>query len=93
MQIQKENRPKKSAPSAKYSNSQIKSSSQPRKDEMETSSGAQLLEILRRSSSPQTSECTGKRCIVGHTESIFAAFKLEKKSIGAKRPNVSVKTL
>nr|KJB14520.1 hypothetical protein B456_002G128800 [Gossypium raimondii] len=91
--IQKENRPKKNAPSAKFSNSQIKSSSQPRKDEMETSSGAQLLEILRRSSSAQTSECTGKRCIVGQTESIFAAFKLEKKSIGTKRPNVSVKTL
>ncbi|MBA0759616.1 hypothetical protein Gotri_022471 [Gossypium trilobum] len=91
--IQKENRQKKNAPSAKFSNSQIKSSSQPRKDEMETSSGAQLLEILRRSSSAQTSECTGKRCIVGQTESIFAAFKLEKKSIGTKRPNVSVKTL
>ncbi|MBA0705913.1 hypothetical protein Golax_018062 [Gossypium laxum] len=91
--IQKENRPKKNAPSAKFSNSQIKSSSQPRKDEMETSSGAQLLEILRRSSSAQTSECSGKRCIVGQTESIFAAFKLEKKSIGTKRPNVSVKTL
>ncbi|TYI42992.1 hypothetical protein ES332_A01G137900v1 [Gossypium tomentosum] len=91
--IQKENRPKKNAPSAKFSNSQIRSSSQPRKDEMETSSGAQLLEILRRSSSLQTSECTGKRCTVGQTESIFAAFKLEKKSIGTKRPNISVKTL
>ncbi|KAH1121628.1 hypothetical protein J1N35_004788 [Gossypium stocksii] len=91
--IQKENRPKKNAPSAKFSNSQNKSSSQPRKDEMEKSSGAQLLEILRLSSSLQTSECTGKRCIVGQTESIFAAFKLEKKSIGTKRPNVSVKTL
>ncbi|KAL1185617.1 hypothetical protein V6Z11_A01G125700 [Gossypium hirsutum] len=54
--IQKENRPKKNAPSAKFSNSQIRSSSQPRKDEMETSSGAQLLEILRRSSSLQTSK-------------------------------------
>ncbi|XVF36130.1 hypothetical protein REPUB_Repub19eG0031900 [Reevesia pubescens] len=87
--IQKENRPTKTA-SAKFSNSQIKSSSQPRKDEMETSSRAQLLEILRRSSL-QTNHCT-RNTIVGHTESIFAAFKLEKKSIGNKA-NVSIKTL
>ncbi|GMJ02660.1 hypothetical protein like AT1G75150 [Hibiscus trionum] len=92
--IQTENRPKKNAGSAKFSNSQIKSSAQPRKEEMETSSGAQLLEILRRSSSLQTSESSGsKRCIVGHAESIFSAFKLEKKSVGTKRPNVSVRTL
>ncbi|KAL4309811.1 hypothetical protein GQ457_01G009740 [Hibiscus cannabinus] len=91
--IQTENRPKKNAASAKFSNSQIKSSAHPRKEEMEASSGAQLLEILRRSSL-QTSECNGnKRSNVGHAESIFAAFKLEKKSIGTKRPNVSVRTL
>ena len=89
MQIPRENRPTKTA-SAKFSNSQTKSSAQPRKDESETSSRAQLLEILRRSSL-QTSHCT-RNSIVGHTESIFAAFKLEKKSIGNKT-NVSIKTL
>ncbi|KAE8704183.1 Detected protein of unknown function [Hibiscus syriacus] len=89
-----ENRPKKNGASAKFSNSQIRSSAQRRKEEMETSSGVQLLEILTKSSSLQTSECSGsKRSIVGHTESIFAAFKLEKKSVGTKRPNVSVKPL
>ncbi|XWS14595.1 hypothetical protein CRYUN_Cryun35bG0023200 [Craigia yunnanensis] len=87
--IPRENRPTKTA-SAKFSNSQTKASVQPRKDESETSSRAQLLEILRRSSL-QTSHCTGNS-IVGHTETIFAAFKLEKKSIGNKA-NVSIKTL
>ncbi|KAE8679876.1 hypothetical protein F3Y22_tig00111393pilonHSYRG00043 [Hibiscus syriacus] len=91
---QMENRPKKNGASAKFSNSHIRSSTQRRKEEMETSSGAQLLEILRQSSSLQTSECSGsKRSIVGHTESLYAAFKLEKKSVGTKRPNVSVKIL
>ncbi|XVE94736.1 hypothetical protein REPUB_Repub02eG0035000 [Reevesia pubescens] len=88
--IQRENRPTKTA-SAKFSNSQIKSSAQPRKDETETSSRAQLLEILRRSSL-QTTHFPRNNSIVGHTESIFAAFKLEKKSIGNKA-NVSIKTL
>ncbi|XP_022772771.1 DNA ligase 1-like isoform X2 [Durio zibethinus] len=87
--IQKENRPTKTA-SAKFSNSQIKSSAPPRKNETETTSRAQLLEILRRSSLHAT-HCT-RNSIVGHTESIFAAFKLEKKSTGHKA-NVSVKTL
>ncbi|XVF73696.1 hypothetical protein PTKIN_Ptkin13bG0003200 [Pterospermum kingtungense] len=87
--IPRENRPTKTA-SAKYSNSQIKSSSQPRKDERETSSGAQLLEILRRFLL-QTSYCT-RNSIVDHTESIFAAFKLGKKSI-VNKENVSIKTL
>ncbi|XWS25741.1 hypothetical protein CRYUN_Cryun27aG0093500 [Craigia yunnanensis] len=88
-EIQRENRPKKTA-SVKFSNSQIKSGAQPRKDETETSSKAQLLEILRRSSL-QTTHCT-RNSIVGHTESIFAAFKLEKKSTGNKA-NLSIKTL
>ncbi|KAK8496165.1 hypothetical protein V6N13_129830 [Hibiscus sabdariffa] len=71
-----------------------KSSAQPRKEEMEASSGAQLLEILRWSSLLQTSEGSGgKRCTVGHAESIFDAFKLEKKLTGTKRPNVSIRTL
>ncbi|KAK8649119.1 hypothetical protein V6N13_129855 [Hibiscus sabdariffa] len=94
MLIQTENRPKKNAASVKFSNLQITSSAQPRKEEMEASSGAQLLEILRWSSSLQTSEGSGgKRCTVGHAESIFDAFKLEKKLIGTKRPNVSIRTL
>ncbi|XP_021283739.1 DNA ligase 1 [Herrania umbratica] len=87
--VQREHRPTKTA-SAKFTNSQIKSTSQPRKDETETSSRAQLLEILRRSSL-QTSHST-HNSIVGHTESIFAAFKLEKKSVDNKA-NVSMKTV
>ncbi|XVE69912.1 hypothetical protein DITRI_Ditri10aG0029700 [Diplodiscus trichospermus] len=87
--IQRENRPTKTA-SARFCNSQIKSTPQPREDETETSSRAQLLEILRSSSLHKT-RCT-RNSIVGHTESIFAAFKLEKKSIGNKA-NVSIKTL
>ncbi|KAK8576792.1 hypothetical protein V6N13_015223 [Hibiscus sabdariffa] len=94
MLIQIENQPKKNAASAKFNNLQNKSSAQPRKEEMEASSGAQLLEILRWSSLLQTSEGSGgKRCTVGHAESIFDAFKLEKKLTGTKRPNVSIRTL
>ncbi|XP_039000675.1 glutamic acid-rich protein isoform X2 [Hibiscus syriacus] len=92
--FEREDNNSKSTTTMAESSEVIRSSAQRRKEEMETSSGVQLLEILTKSSSLQTSECSGsKRSIVGHTESIFAAFKLEKKSVGTKRPNVSVKPL
>lgn len=77
--VQREARPAKPA-SAKFSGSQATSTSQNKKPEEETDSRTPLLDILRRSSLQlRTSHCTRESSIDRH-ESIFTAFKLEKKT-------------
>lgn len=82
MQIQRETRPTR-PPSAKFSSSQIKTSTQNTKSVAEMKSGTSLFEILRRSS--VRSEHPTQEDRVVQTESVFAAFKLAKKPLKAER--------
>ncbi|KAF5468450.1 hypothetical protein F2P56_012600 [Juglans regia] len=75
--IQTENRPTRPA-SAKFSNSQVKTSTQNTKSVAEMKPATSLFEILRRSSSLQSEHCTRENMVV-QTETVFAAFKLAKK--------------
>lgn len=77
MQIQTENRPTRPA-SAKFSSSQVKTSTQNTKSVAEMKPATSLFEILRRSSSLQSEHCTRENMVV-QTETVFAAFKLAKK--------------
>ncbi|XP_059454259.1 uncharacterized protein LOC132184587 isoform X2 [Corylus avellana] len=74
--IQRENRPTRPA-SAKFSNSQIKASTQSTQSVAAMKSGTSLFEILRQSSL-QSKHRTGDNVVL-ETESVFAAFKLAKK--------------
>lgn len=76
--IQNETRPKRTA-SAKFSSSQSKFSTQNTKVAVEKTSGTSLFEILRRSSL-QSNSCPQDN-VVGENQSVFAAFRLTKKSI------------
>ncbi|GAV70280.1 hypothetical protein CFOL_v3_13778 [Cephalotus follicularis] len=76
--------------SAKFSsNSQVKSTTEDTKSTAEMNSGTSLHEILRRSSR-QSIHCT-QDSVICHNESVFAAFKLEKKPI-KKEPGIPIRT-
>ncbi|KAG2666602.1 hypothetical protein I3760_15G071300 [Carya illinoinensis] len=75
--IQTENRPTRPA-SAKFSSSQVKTSTQNTKSVAKMKPATSLFEILRRSSSLQSEHCTRENMVV-QTETVFAAFKLAKK--------------
>lgn len=86
VQIEHEQQRSKTA-SVKFSNSQVKSSSQSTRAGTEVSSRTSLYEILKRSSVQSgPGNCDG---VVGHSKAIFAAFKVEKKTI----KNESVKSI
>ncbi|GLT45881.1 hypothetical protein SLA2020_196810 [Shorea laevis] len=92
--IQKETRRPAKPASAKFSNSQVTSTAQSKKTtaEEETTSKTPLLEILRRSSLQlQSSNCI-KNSTIDRPKSIFAAFKLEKKTTQTKS-TVPIRTL
>lgn len=76
MQIQTENRPARPA-TAKFSNSQVKTSTQNTKSVAEMKPATSLFNILRRSSL-QSEHCIRENMVV-QTETVFAAFKLAKK--------------
>ncbi|KAK9270716.1 hypothetical protein L1049_026299 [Liquidambar formosana] len=76
--IQGEIRPTRTT-SAKFSGSQLKTCTQNTKIAAETISDTSLFEILRRSSQ-QLNQCPRDET-VGRTQTVFAAFKLPKKSI------------
>ncbi|KAB1220568.1 hypothetical protein CJ030_MR3G015821 [Morella rubra] len=80
--IQRETRPTR-PPSAKFSSSQIKTSTQNTKSVAEMKSGTSLFEILRRSSVRSEHHTQEDRVV--QTESVFAAFKLAKKPLKAER--------
>ncbi|GKV29887.1 hypothetical protein SLEP1_g38764 [Rubroshorea leprosula] len=78
--------------SAKFSNSQVTPTAQSKKPAAETSSRTPLLDILRRSSLQlqSSSHCT-RNSSIDSPGSIFAAFKIEKKTIQNKS-NASIRT-
>ncbi|GKV04818.1 hypothetical protein SLEP1_g16925 [Rubroshorea leprosula] len=92
--IQKETRRPAKPASAKFSNSQVTSTAQSKKTtaEEETTSKTPLLEILRRSSLQRQSSHCIKNSTIDRPKSIFAAFKLEKKTTQTKS-TVPIRTL
>ncbi|XP_065848244.1 uncharacterized protein [Euphorbia lathyris] len=87
--VQRENRPKKAA-SAKFSNSQVKSSSQSTQNKAERVSGPSLHEILR-CPSIKSSQRTGGN-MAGQVEAIYSAFKLGQYPPIKKEPGLFIRT-
>lgn len=89
LQIQREKKPSKTA-SAKFCNSQFRSSTQDTRTGAETKSGPSLHEILR-CPPLQPSHCN-RDGMGSRVEAIYASFKLDQNLI-KKEPHVSVRTV
>ncbi|CAK7349278.1 unnamed protein product [Dovyalis caffra] len=87
--IQRENRPKKTA-SAKFSGSQIRSSTQNTQTAAEKKSGPSLHEILRCPSLQSSHH--NSNTMAGQVEAIYAAFKLDQNQ-RKKEPRLSIRTV
>ncbi|KAJ9186605.1 hypothetical protein P3X46_002154 [Hevea brasiliensis] len=88
--VLRENRAKKTA-SAKFSNSQVRSSAPNTQSMAEKNSGPSLHEILRCPSLQSGHYSRGNNNMVGQVEAIYAAFKLDKNLIKSE-PGISIRT-